>query len=80
MKTSVTKSQFKPQALKYIHQVATTKKPLTITHFGKPVVKIITAHQSSDQEILAHLQDSVLNYTDPLLPIETEWKADHDST
>lgn len=74
--TLISKSQFKPKALEYLRQVEKTKKPLTITHFGKPVIKIIPADKYSTQDVLKSLRGSVLKYENPLEPVGLEdWEA-----
>lgn len=69
MDQSISKSQFKPHALKYMRQVEVTKTPITITHFGKPVIQIIPADPVSDQDTLHSLHGSVTKYDNPLAPV-----------
>ena len=68
---TVSKSQFKAQALEYLRMVEKQKTPLIITHAGKPVAKVIPykENQESDQEaILKSLRGNVLKYEDPTEP------------
>ena len=73
--TVVSKSQLKSHLLEYLRAVEEEKKPLIVTHVGKPVVKISPYHENPDQ-ILASLRKSVVTYEDPTLPIgDKEWEA-----
>ena len=76
---TVSKSQFKPQALKYIRQVEKTGQSLTITHWGKPTVKLVPANPKTDQEILDSLKGTVeilVSEEEFLEPIGVEdWEA-----
>lgn len=66
MQQSVSKSQFKAQALEFLRAVEKQKQPLIITHEGKPVVKVIP-YQDEDKEksIRQSLKGSVVFYKDP---------------
>lgn len=77
MPQSVSKSQFKAQALEYLREVEKTKTPLIITHEGKPVVEVIPYKKQSDQEvILKSLRGTVLKYEDPTQPVGLEdWEV-----
>ena len=74
---TVSKSQFKAQALEYLRGVEINKQPLIITHAGKPVVKVIPYKQESDQEaILASLRGTLVFYKDPTEPVGLEdWEV-----
>ena len=66
---TVSKSQFKAQALEYLRIVQTQRQPLIITHAGKPVIKVTPYQEESDPEaILQSLRGSVLKYEDPTEP------------
>lgn len=66
---TVSKSQFKAQALEFLRTVEEKKQPLIITHAGKPVVEVIPYKKQSNQEvILKSLRGSVLKYEDPTEP------------
>ena len=73
----VSKSQFKPKALEYLRKVEKERKPLTITHGGKPVVRIVPyIPEDEDAKILKILKDSVIYYKDPTEPVGLEdWEA-----
>lgn len=75
MNLTISKSQFKPQALNYLRMVENDKTSIIITHFGKPVAKIVPHSKPEFDETLL-LRDSVISYKDPLDPIGTEdWDA-----
>lgn len=71
MQTIVSKSQFKPQALEYLRLVEKTKKPLVITHEGKPVVQI-TPYSADPLKDLEALRGTVKKYKDPYKPVGLE--------
>ena len=67
---TVSKSQFKAQALEYLRLVQTQKQPLIITHAGKPVIKVTPYQEESNSEaILQSLRGTVLKYEDPTEPV-----------
>lgn len=67
MQQTVSKSQFKAQALEYLREVEKGKQPLIITHAGKPVVKVIPYKEEvkSPEEILKSLRGTLIRYDDP---------------
>ncbi len=77
MPQTVSKSQFKAQALEYLREVEKGKHPLIITHAGKPVAKVIPYREESDSEaILKSLRGTVLKYEDPTEPVGLEdWEV-----
>lgn len=73
---TVSKSQFKPKALEYLRMVEITKKPLMITHKGKPAVKVIPANEKQDKILFDNLKGTVIKYIDPLEPVGLEdWEV-----
>ena len=75
MESPVSKSQFKAQALQYLRAVEKNKKPLILTHNGKPVIKIVP-YKENPQAILKSLRDTLLFYKNPTEPIGVEdWEA-----
>ena len=70
----VSKSQFKAQVLEYLRAVEQNKEPLIVTHWGKPVAKVVPYKEDSDA-ILASLRNSVISYKDPLEPVGEDWEA-----
>lgn len=75
MANIISKSSFKPQALKYFREIEEQGKELIITDHAKPVIKIIPFRQEP-HVILDELRNSVLRYDDPLEPVEqNDWEA-----
>lgn len=77
---TISKSQFKPKALEYLRKVEKEKKPITITHGGKPVVKIVPIGEENEDKLLKKLRDSlklsVSYYNNPTEPVGVEdWEA-----
>lgn len=71
----VSKSRFKPRALKYFRQVEQSGRALIITDRGRPVLKIVPYSVGPD-DALASLRRSVLAYKDPTEPVGLEnWSA-----
>ncbi len=66
---TVSKSQFKAQALEFLREVEDKNQPLIITHAGKPVAKVVPyQEEDKDEAILESLRGSVLKYEDPYEP------------
>ncbi len=75
MKSRVSKSKFKPHALKYFRQVQETGEELIITDHAKPVLKIVPFTEDPLEEI-KQLRNSVIKLTDPTEPVAQEdWEA-----
>ena len=75
MDNTVSKSEFKPHALKYFRQIKDTGQELIITDRSKPVIRIIPFHEKP-KIVLQELRNSIQFYLDPLDPVaENEWKA-----
>jgi antitoxin (DNA-binding transcriptional repressor) of toxin-antitoxin stability system len=75
MENAVSKSRFKPNALKYFRQIENTGKELIITDHGKPKLKIVP-YNNDPMEILNSLRNTVIEYIDPLKPVADEdWEA-----
>jgi prevent-host-death family protein len=71
---TVSKSQFKAQVLEYLRAVEKNKKPLIVTHVGKPVIKIFP-YKDEPNNILKLLRGSVTRYNDPYAPVgENDWE------
>lgn len=68
MTETISKSQFKPQALKYFRKIQKDGQPLIITDHGKPVLKI-SSYQERPQAILEELRNSVKQFDAPLDPV-----------
>jgi hypothetical protein len=70
----ISKSQLKSQLLEKLRKVEEEKKPLIITHGGKPVLQISPYHEDPKQ-ILQALRGSVLSYIDPFKSVgEEDWE------
>ena len=75
METTISKSQFKPRALEYFREVEKTKKPLTITDRGRPVLTI-SPYREEPGEILKSLRNTVIRFEDPTSPVGLDdWEA-----
>ncbi len=71
----VSKSQFKSQMLEFLRKVEKEKKPLIITHGGKPVAKVSPYTEDPDS-VFKNLRGSVLSYQDPFEQVaEQEWEV-----
>ena len=79
MSRIVSKSKFKPAALKYFRQVEETGEELVISDRGRPVLKIIRYRElesGAPQDPLRRLRDTLLNYDEPFAPVGLEdWEA-----
>ena len=75
MANFVSKSAFKPQALKYFRQIQEQGQELIITDHAKPVIRI-TPFRKEPHIILEELRNSVICYDDPFKPVgEDDWGA-----
>ena len=75
MEEMISKSKFKPRALKYFREVERTGKELIISDRGKPVLKIVP-YTENPEEALKVLRDTVVKYDDPTEPVGIEdWDA-----
>jgi antitoxin (DNA-binding transcriptional repressor) of toxin-antitoxin stability system len=71
----ISKSMFKPQALKYFRQIEEQGQEIIITDHAKPVIKIIPYRQEP-HVVLEELRNSVLQYDAPLDPVgQDDWEA-----
>ncbi len=74
MENKISKSRFKPQALKYFRQIEKSGRELIITDRSKPVLKIVP-YRDEPQEILRELRNGVKRYDEPLEPVaENDWE------
>ena len=75
MERIISKSKFKPHALKYFREVEQTGKPLIISDHGKPVIKIVP-YTDNLPDILDAMRDTVSEYIDPFEPVGADdWEA-----
>ena len=74
MENTVSKSRFKPQALKYFRQIEQTGKELIITDHGKPTLKIVP-YNDNPMDTLKSLRNTVVEYKEPMEPVaEEDWE------
>ena len=72
---TISKSQLKSQLLEYLRKVEKEKKPLIVTHGGKPVIKV-SPYQQDAQALLKSLRGSATYLQDPTEPVGLEdWEA-----
>lgn len=75
MENVVSKSKFKPNALKYFRQIEKTGRELIITDHGKPSIKIVP-YNDDPMASLKSLKNTVIKYIDPIQPVsEEDWEA-----
>ncbi len=75
MANIVSKSSFKPHALKYFRQVQKNGQELIITDHAKPVIRIVPFREE-EQVILKELRHSVIRYDDPFKPVgQDDWET-----
>ena len=75
MSNIISKSKFKPQALKYFRKIEKTGEELIITDHTKPVIKIIP-YRDEPRMLLRELRNSIQFYDDPLEPVaESDWEV-----
>jgi prevent-host-death family protein len=75
MERIISKSKFKPHALKYFRDVERTGKALIISDHGKPVVKIVP-YTENTPKILQFMRNSVIEYVEPFDPVGLDdWEA-----
>ena len=75
MENLISKSKFKPHALRYFREVEQTQKELIITDRGKPVLKIVP-YRENFQGALKKLRNSVIEYQDPTTPVGIDdWES-----
>jgi len=72
---SVSKSGFKSRALHYFREVEKSRRPITITDRGKPVLKVVP-YSENPAEMLKELRHTVIRYESPTEPVGLEdWEA-----
>ena len=75
MDNVVSKSKFKPHALKYFRYVEESGRELIITDHGKATIKIVP-YSEDPFESLKALRNSVIRYEDPTEPVGLEdWES-----
>jgi prevent-host-death family protein len=71
MDNVISKSKFKPNALKYFRHVEETGEELIITDHGKPALRIVPFSEDPLEGLKA-LRNSVIKYEDPTAPVGLE--------
>ena len=75
MERFISKSKFKPNALKYFRQIEQSGQELVITDRGKPTLRI-TPYRRDPRAALKALRDTVLRYDDPAEPVGSDdWEV-----
>ena len=75
MEKKVSKSEFKPKALRFFREIEQTGEALTITDRGKPVLKIVP-YSENPEDTLRMLRNSVIKYENPLDPVGVnDWES-----
>jgi prevent-host-death family protein len=75
VENKVSKSKFKPQALKYFREVQRTQRELIITERGKPVLKVVP-YLDDPRKALRTLRGSLVRYEKPTEPVGLEdWES-----
>ena len=70
-------SEFKAKCLALLERVRRTKKPLRVTHFGKPIADVVpAAPHASDAEWLGMMADTVHILGDIVSPVINESDLD----
>ena len=65
-----------PQLLEYLRRVEKEKKPLLVSHGGKPVIKVSPYEEESPEEILGSLRGTLVHYKNPTKPVGVDdWEA-----
>lgn len=74
MTNLISKSAFKPQALKFFRQIQEDGRELIITDHSRPVIRIIPFREEPDVIIKA-LRNSVIRYDDPFEAVgQDDWE------
>lgn len=75
MERIISKSKFKPNALKYFRDIEKTGKTLIISDHGKPVIKIVP-YLDHTPETLQSMRNTIIEYKAPLKPVAlNDWEA-----
>ena len=76
MKTEISKSAFKAQALEVMRSVEESGKEVIITSHGKPALVIKPYQVDAVKSPLEQLEGSVLSFDNPTDPVaEDDWEA-----
>ena len=73
---TVSKSEFKAKALEYLRLVELKKIPLTITHAGRPVVRVVPTQEENEEETFKKLGEAIVIRGDITRPVAVEdWEV-----
>ena len=70
---SIGAGEFKAKCLQLLDEVESTREPIVVTKFGKPVAKVVPMPQAVD--LFGALKGSVLYEGDIISPLDVEWEA-----
>lgn len=73
MEAIIGAGDFKAKCLQLLDDVATCREPLIITKRGKPIARLVPMPPQA--ELFGALAGSVLDETDIIAPVDTEWDA-----
>lgn len=73
METTIGAGDFKAKCLQLLDDVAAHRESLVITKRGKPVARLVP--MPPDTQLFGALAGSVVDETDLIAPIDTEWDA-----
>lgn len=71
--TTIAAGEFKARCLQMLDEVKSSREPLVVTKFGKPVAKVVPMPPALP--LRGALKGSVLFEADIISPLETEWEA-----
>jgi prevent-host-death family protein len=73
METSIGAGDFKAKCLHLLDDVAEHRESLVITKRGKPIAKLVP--MPPETELFGALAGSVVDETDIVAPVDTEWES-----
>ncbi len=73
MDATIGAGDFKAKCLQLLDDVAAHRQSLIITKRGKPVAKLVP--MPPETELFGALAGSILDETDIVTPVDTEWEA-----
>jgi prevent-host-death family protein len=73
METSIGAGDFKAKCLQLLDDVAEHRESLVITKRGKPIAKLVP--MPPETELFGALAGSVVDETDIVAPVDTEWES-----
>ena len=72
--TTIGAGEFKAKCLQLLDEVESTREPIVVTKFGKPVAKLVPMPPAAD--LFGALKGSVVYEGDIISPLDVEWEAD----